>query len=105
MRVLVSLVLCLSVTFSGCATRVPKLYQLSPAGIGLAVRAPPPSGKLKKGAAAGSTTTWSFPGLRSARFFAFTGYVAITQASGGDNRQLVRLTRVVCRQLHRRSCP
>jgi len=43
MRVLVSVVLCLSVTFSGCATRVPKLYQLSPAGIGLAVRAPPPS--------------------------------------------------------------
>jgi len=43
MRVLVSLLLCLSVTFAGCATKAPTLYRLSSAGIGVAVRSPPAS--------------------------------------------------------------
>jgi hypothetical protein len=42
-RVLVSLLLCLSVTFAGCATRAPTPYRLSSAGIGVAVRSPPAS--------------------------------------------------------------
>jgi len=35
--------------------------------------------KLKKGAAVGSTTSWSFAGFGSARSFAFTGYVAMAE--------------------------
>ena len=40
MRVLVSFLLCLSVTFAGCATKAPTPYLLSSAGIGVAVISP-----------------------------------------------------------------
>jgi hypothetical protein len=41
--VLVTSLLCLSVTLAGCATRAPTPYRLSSAGIGVAVISPPVS--------------------------------------------------------------